>query len=312
MSANLLLLWMSTRQTGSWQQFRAASEQLRAQSEEEPEGSEALESQQFPLHQQFRFNLQRLGHAEFFAVDQSINWRIAPPVLATTRRRDGWAGVVTGARSSALIERLSKTPVALEAEPQSACPDLLLLASQDASALATAAARAGLTVQQNAPETILACLPPVDAKHLRASAALPLGTDWKIERFCTDELRWIPATRSGIASASHQLFRFEHQHKKHHLFCAAGLVMSVAPQVGKFLAIKRRRRQVIKYDAQHDRFTLPATCRPPLLIERALALCSGRPPMYEVIDGRGWVHYDDVLLPIAVTAASLMRQEIRQ
>lgn len=87
--------------------------------------------------------------------------------------------------------------------------------------------------------------------------------------------------------------------------------MIVAPQVGKFLALRRRRRQVTKYDAQHERLTLPAVCRPPLLIERALTLCSGRPPRYEVIEGKGYVHYDDVAAPIALAAASLMRQEVR-
>lgn len=312
MSANLLLLWMSARQSGSWQQFRSAIERLHAQEDQGSGFSQVQENQEFPLHQQLRFNLQRLGHAEFFALDQSMKWRVAPPVLATTRRRDEWVGVIVGARSSALVERLHESSVALDVESQSACPDVLLLRAHDAGALGAAAAQAGLIVQQNAPEALLACLPPIDAKHLCAAAAVPLGTGWEIERFCTDGLRWVASTRSDVASASHQLFRFEYQHQKHHLFCTAGRAMNVAPQVGKFLAMKRRRRQVIKYDPQRERLTLPATCRPPLLIERALALCSGRPPRYDVIDGRGAVHYDDVAPPIALTAASLMRQEVRQ
>lgn len=312
MTANLLLLWMSARKTGSWQQFRSAIERLRAQDEQELASSQTLENQEFPLHQQLRFNLQRLGHAEFFALDQSMKWRIAPPVIATTQRRDGWVGVVAGARPSGLVERLRRSSVTLEVEPQPACPDVLLLRAQDNDALVAAAAQAGLIAQQNAPQALLACLPSIDTKHLRAIAAIPLGTDWKIDRFCTDTLRWVAATRSDLESASHQLFRFEYRYMKHYLFCTAGLSMSVAPQVGKFLAMKRRRRQVIKYDTNHDRLTLPATCRPPLLIERALALCSGRPPRYEVIGGRGSVHYDYVSPAIALTAASLMRQEIGQ
>ena len=311
MSANQLLLWLSARQSGSWQQFRSAIERLHAQEDQEPDTSQAPENQEFPLHQQLRFNLQRLGHAEFFAVDQSMKWRVAPPVLATTRHRDEWVGVVVGARSRALLERLHESSAALDVEPQSACPDVLLLRTQDVGALGAAAAQAGLIVQQNAPEALLACLPPIDAKHLSAAAAVPLGTGWKIERFCTDGLRWVAATRSDVASASHQLFRFEYRYQKHHLFCTAGLAMKVSPQVGKFLAMKRRRRQVIQYDVQHERLTMPATCRPPLLVERALALCSGRPPRYEVFNGRGWVRYDDVPPPIALTAASLMRQEVR-
>lgn len=311
MSANSLLLWMSARQTGSWQQFRSTIERFHAQEGQELDATSALGNQEFPMYQQLKFNLQRLGHAEFFAVDQIMKWRIAPPVVATTQRRDGWVGIVTGARSSALLERLRLSSVALEIEQQLACPDVLLLHAHDSDALGAAAARAGLIVQQNAPQALLSCLPAIDAKNLRVAASVPLGAGWKIERFCTNVLRWVSATRLDVATASYELFRFEYRYQKHHLFCTGEVVMIVAPQVGKFLALRRRRRQVTKYDAQHERLTLPAVCRPPLLIERALTLCSGRPPRYEVIEGKGYVHYDDVAAPIALAAASLMRQEVR-
>ena len=88
MTGNLLLLWMSARQNGSWQQFRSAIERLNAQADADPDAGQVTENLEFPLHQQLRFNLQRLGHAEFFAVDKVITkWRVAPPVLATTPRR---------------------------------------------------------------------------------------------------------------------------------------------------------------------------------------------------------------------------------
>ena len=70
MSANALLYWMSARQQGSWQQFRAAVEELHTTDEGERgscDDGDAPDSSSLPLYHTLRFNLQRLGHAEFFA-----------------------------------------------------------------------------------------------------------------------------------------------------------------------------------------------------------------------------------------------------
>src|SRR5437667_12890954 len=65
MSANKLLLWMSARREGSWQQFRAAVEELHL-AESDPamatEGEDTADQAALPLYQALRLNLQRLGH----------------------------------------------------------------------------------------------------------------------------------------------------------------------------------------------------------------------------------------------------------
>ena len=68
MSANALLLWMSARREGSWQQFRSAVEELHIETDTfaSAEDDEAADNFRFPLYQALRLNLQRLGHAEFF------------------------------------------------------------------------------------------------------------------------------------------------------------------------------------------------------------------------------------------------------
>lgn len=312
MSANALLLWMSAREAGSWHQFRGAIERLHV---EQDNGSDAAATQEgwqdFPLHQQLRFNLERLGHAEFAISGQSIRWRIAPPVLAISKQRDGWLGVAAGARSQQLLRRLGSSPLAQSAEMHAACPDVLLLRGEDPRALATHAANAGMLIQQDAPAAILACSDPIDAKRLRVPIDVPRGSDWIIQRFCTNGLKWVPAARSEIADATGHLFSFEFQHIRHVLFCSDGTACSTTPAIGKYLALKRARRSVLRYDPQAGRLSVPSSCRPPILIERALALCSGRPPLYEVASSRGIVYYDSVGPAIALTVASQLRQEIR-
>ncbi len=83
MSANELLYWMSARGQGSWQQFRAAVEELHMIGGENGPGDEGdTPAETFPLYQTLRMNLQRLGHAEFFAGAGDQEWRITPPALA--------------------------------------------------------------------------------------------------------------------------------------------------------------------------------------------------------------------------------------
>ena len=78
-AADNLLFWMSARQKGSWQQFRAAVEELHVSGDGGLEGEEDGGSDEFalPLYQVLRFNLQRLGHAEFFAGAGGADWRMS-------------------------------------------------------------------------------------------------------------------------------------------------------------------------------------------------------------------------------------------
>src|SRR5439155_19382895 len=128
MNANALLLWMSARREGSWQQFRAAVEELHfgdgatAGAEEDDDAPDQFA---LPLYQSLRLNLQRLGHAEFFAGAGAAEWRVAPPSLAVTKHARGWLGVFAGARSDKLLQRLHHATAlpGLETLSFPSCPD---------------------------------------------------------------------------------------------------------------------------------------------------------------------------------------------
>lgn len=75
MRANELLLWLSARREGSWQQFRQAVEALHSSDVD----ANSENDDEFPLHQQLRIDLERLAHVEFFATNCSVRCRTASP-----------------------------------------------------------------------------------------------------------------------------------------------------------------------------------------------------------------------------------------
>ena len=315
MSANAVLLWMSARQQGSWQQYRAAFEQLYDDGGEgEADAPGFNESGSFAPHHKLRFNLMRLGHAEFIDNDGRFAWRVAPPVLAVSTQSDGtWLAIAAGARSLPLLEQIQACGLAAPPEPHGMCPDVLILRSPDVSGLVSLADRAGMFVQRDAPAAILACVGPLDLAASSTSATLPTGDAWTFDRFCTAECRWVKSSRAEAEAcgASGQLFQARAPHLKRALFCSRGSVREVAPAVGKYVALRQSRRHVLRYDREAGRLSAPASCRLPALIERALALCSGRPPVYEIVDGHGVIRYDHVTPSLAATVGGLLHQEIR-
>jgi hypothetical protein len=190
-------------------------------------------------------------------------------------------------------------------------PDQLLIAVDNRSMLAEVAERVGLILQNDAPAALLASLPPVDDPSVRYPAQRPFGLDWRNDKFAPDYHAWRTATHDDAAAASGGLFRFSLRHQRHMLFCTKGAAFRIPGQVGKYVVLRRRRCHVLRYDRQNRSLSVPASCRPPFLIERALILCSGSPPMYEVGPRGGVLHYSEIPDSIAAIAAALLRQELR-
>ena len=216
MSANEVLSWMSARREGSWLQFRGAVECLCDGGESDGNVAGTEEKRDLPLHQLLRFNLQRLGHAEFFVVGQTLRWRIAPPVLVVVKRKETWMGLATGARTNAGVRALATSGLTPEFNPQNSSPDRIILKDTDMATLEMAARASGMVIQRNAPDAILACLPPIDAKHLRSTGVMPIGTGGRLSDFVSNV--YVGSTlvvRRPLANG--HLFRFESEYEKHYL-----------------------------------------------------------------------------------------------
>lgn len=307
MSANALLLWMSAKAAGSWQQFRAAVEELSI-------GEEPLRhAEELTIQQLQRYNLQRLGHAEFFGSAMGTDWRVAPPTLAVSSHNGGTRGVLAGARSMNLLQRLhSSLPgLSLDVECSFDFPDAIRLMAPDVDIMRVLAKRVGLHIQSDAPEAILGVLPAICEPHVRRQADLPFGDGWRIDRFSAEDLRWHSAERDEALATSGGLFRFVLRHQRQFRFCASRHAYQVPVQVGKYLALRHgRRRRILAYDVARAQLIVPVTCRPPLLIERALVACSGLLPRHDS-GPMGLLYYHDVPPTVAQFTAQLLKQDLQ-
>jgi hypothetical protein len=312
MSANLLLLFLSARGQGSWPQFRNAVEELHMVEEQNASDETAEDdddSDSMPLYQLLRLNLQRIGHVEFFGGASEWDWKVSPPALADSAHTAGRLGVFAGARSTTFMERVRAACADLDLEtlllPD--CPDQLRVVGRDQRSLELVAERAGTLFQPNAPLAILASLPRIDDRAVLHETGLPLGKDWLIDRFSPSTLGWRSATRSEVTQSEYSVFRFSLRYRKYVFLWARGRAFQVPAQVGKFAALQRIRRRVFKYDEESETLSVPAPCRPPFLIERALILCSGQLPLYDKSSGQ--LHYFAVKRAVANLALGILRQE---
>lgn len=310
MKANELLLWMSARRAGSWQQFRAAVEELHS-----PEDSSELNatgqpaSDEFQRHQRLRFDFSSLGHAEFFAHGCENGWRIAPPTLATHPAPNGFRAVLCGARSPALLDRLLRAGELLAEEVLAVrgVPDVVRFTSSAMGPLKSLAIQSGIRFQPDAPFSILYHLPQYIPPSRQILTGFPEGAGWRIREFAPASLVWRACERQHACSSPSGLFEFQLYNQWRYFLRRGGRTYEVSRAVGVYVRL-RRHRGLLRYDAETLTLNLPGVCRPPRLLERALALCSGLPPDFDPATSR--LTYADVPADIARFAAQLLRQPL--
>ena len=309
MNLEHLLLWLSAKKQGSWSQFRGAVEQLCT--EEDHDGLDVDDEGErprragsdLPVYQQARFALQRLGHVEFVR-QTNQDWRVVPPTLALFPGRSG-EGVLCGARSPDLLSELANSfEVDREVEP--GMPDRILLRGYTEAAT-RGASTPELFVQVDAPTVILSAAPEVRDPAAWFPTTVLETPGWTVHRFSSSRLGWVESTGKEILRTETGFFRFVMRYQRFYYLRWRGRSYSVPVQVGKY-AVLRRRRGLLVYDASSLTLTIPATCRPPLLIERALVLSSGRLPPFNPRSRR--LEYRNVLLEIARLASQLLRQKV--
>jgi hypothetical protein len=308
MRANELLLWLSARREGSWQQFRAAVDELHL---DEDENVPNRDDGEFPLHQELRLNFEQLAHVEFFARGCEDGWRVVPPTLAAHPTTDGVRAVLCGARSPALRERVLHAASDLDCKAEIlnpfGVPDVLRFTANDVATLAELTEQTGLHFQTDAPLAILSHLPPCDPPRRPNSSEFPTGDEWNIHEFDATALAWNATDRRDAQAARTGMFRFRHRfHRPSYFLRWSGATFKLPRAVGLYVLLKRR-QDLLSYDASTQTLRVKAICRPPKLLERALVLCSGLPPAYD----SAILNYADVPPEIAGHAADLLRQPLR-
>lgn len=306
MGPNELLFWLSVRHEGSWPQFRSATEELVL----EDGGRNGKTPEGFPLYQRLRFSLQSLAHVEFDAAGCEDGWRVTPPTLALSRQADrSVVGVLCGARLPETIRQFEHAAGSThECHTIPEQPDIIRVMAPSTEQLMALAASAGIRAQPDAPTAILGCLPHADNLAMWRETPLPFGKDWKVVRFeiGRKSYRW---TTSSVTEANQMLdglFRFTRFQIPDHFLRVGGRTFKVGGQAGKFFLLAKRGRQVLRYDRGTQCLTVPGICRPPLLADRALVLCSGYLPRYD--SAKRVLVYREVPEGIAGLAADILRQ----
>jgi hypothetical protein len=308
--SNELLLWLSARRKGSWQQFRVAVEELHSGNNDSESDEIGPKNDEFRLHQRLRLNFECLAHTEFFACGCEDGWRVVPPVLAVRPTPDGFRAVLCGARSPALRERIVRAGNDLFCETLDSCegPEVIRFTGGDSAALSKLATEASIHFQPDAPLAILSLLPPCDPpSRRRPQSEFPEGADWRIREFNAGTLDWQTTDRQHAQSSRRGLFEFQLYDQWLYFLRWSGGTYKL-PRAVALYALLRHERGLLHYDVQTYALSLPGACRPPRMVERALALCSGFPPSFDPATSR--LTYLDVPLEIARFTAALLRQPL--
>jgi hypothetical protein len=297
MNANDILLWMSAKRSGSWAGYKDTLEEMSTQEGENEDDS--IDSD-LPIYQRLRFNLERLAHVEFNRHEFRNGWRIVPPTLAITSGKP--VGILCGARTEQLVARIQEDVRNIRFTPQTECPDCIeVLTDGDIERIV---AGNGVLVQHHATESLLAALPPLDDRQMRNSCELPFGNESPVHQFSTSTFEWTSCSPDEARKTSFGLFRWQLPYEKHYYLKGRVQAYRVPVQVGKYLALRHDRRRVITFDQSSQTLTVPVTCRPPILIDRALTLRTGLIPDIE----QGKLVYRNINAPIGRTTTALLRQ----
>ncbi len=278
---NKLLLWLSARGNGTWQDFISACQQLRL---DEP--------------RRILRRLRLLGHIETSPDGQK--WSVAPTAIVDIAHGQG---ILCGARTSALIKHLRVvTSTEIANQPSAAAPERIAINSTDANSLIHVLHEQDHSVE-NAGEA-----------SCKLSAALPKLNQWKASLYSLQgilstqyNLRWfdgrhfIPREFDEF-SGFYQLFPLDESQLQPgvaQLLPRYSLYFDKETQgwlQGDWYGLRYLALQAngvsctAHYDLASRRLAIPVNHRWPEIYERALVLASGWLPTQSL----GWLIYENV------------------
>ncbi|MBR0793045.1 hypothetical protein JQ631_28565 [Bradyrhizobium manausense] len=219
-----------------------------------------------------------LGHIE----QHDDVWRVAPPVLASLGdgSEENASAVLCGARTRGLIDRLTTAcavhNATLNRIPQNRRPDCILVNAPTTAELCSVAADTALNWQRDAAFTLLASLPTI-ASWPRRNCQMVSGRVEGVRRFSKSKLLWVPSTLEESQQADRGLFLIKRDYDSIALLKTATDSQSEIDLAAGRLAVAEGAR-ALHIDFKSQSLRIPWTLSPPVLISRALALCSGQLP----------------------------------
>lgn len=226
--------------------------------------------------------LATLGHLELLPNE---NWMIAPPILAgLPSQPDGAANaVLCGARTPGLLASLStacaNAGVLLETIERPQGPAVVRVAAASDRALSSVASAAGLPFQDDAALTLLACTPSI-REWPRKPCPMVGGRVETVQRFSKSQLTWIESSLDSATAAAYGFFRIRRDWDRVSLLkTGVSDCAYIDDRAGRLTVAAKLK--AVSWTANTCSLGLPGQLIPPVLIARALTLCSGFLPQYD-------------------------------
>lgn len=228
-------------------------------------------------------NYSSLGHAEMSLARKK--WRIAPPVLAelpaSTRTREA---VLCGARTPCLLKRLttacSQEGGTLTVSEAATHPARVRIAATSRASLGAVGHAAGIPLQYNAAVALLTCTPAI-REWPRKPCPMVEGNVKTVKRFSRSKAGWVPVTLAEATTSSWGFYKIHRDWDWVYLIkTGKSECARIDARAGRLLVCAKL--PVVSWDDTNRTLCLPARLRPPHLITRALTLCSGLLPEFDI------------------------------
>jgi hypothetical protein len=222
-----------------------------------------------------------LGHVE---LEAGNHWRVAPPVLAALgeESEQSATAVLCGARTRGLVDRIAKACTDRGAQLQSIAqadrPQCLLVTAATTSDLCAIATASKTNWQRDAAFTLLASLPTI-ATWPRTPCQMVAGKVEEVRRFSKSKLRWTESSLEEARDAARGLFHIKRDWKSIVLMKDGKDAQSEIDSAAGRLAVAAGAKR-LQLDLKSRFLRIPGALRPPTLISRSLALCSGMLPEF--------------------------------
>ncbi len=211
---------------------------------------------------------------------------VAPPILAALPGSGMRKAVFCGARSPKLVSDLRKAAkasgmnmlVQSQSKSSAYAPSRIEIQSISAHGLEALAERVKISYVSTPPaRTILSVCGSLADYITTLSWSCEDELNWSNEDFDTDNLRF--TTRIGTPVAP-RLSSYQNpaNYQRKYWFHRYGEHAEVDPDWGRYAVLAMKGRRVVSYDEQTKSVLVPLGAPLPVLLSRALALCSGCAP----------------------------------
>jgi hypothetical protein len=251
-------------------------------------------------------DLSLLAHIE---IQQDGKWRVAPPAFAVIGNEadGGKTAILCGARTQGVVDRLTRACELNGGEvrklQQTDRPQCIIVAAASASALFAIAETAGIPCQRDAGFTLLACLPTI-RDWPRIPCPMVAGKVAEVKRFSKAGLHWIPSTLEEAHQADRGLFRIKRDWDWITLIKSGKENQSqIDVFAGRLAAAAGAKR--IRLDIRSQTLCIPLALKPPIVVSRALTLCSGILPRIDRANGNLQLIFNDIPIRAARLAVAI-------